>query len=247
MKDKLKGKTALVTGAAKRIGRAICLELASEGVNVVVHYRESKEEAEALLKELESYNVKVWLLQADFEKADEYEKLIDFAFEKTGGLDFLINSASIFPSSTVQNINWDDFIRNIRVNSWVPFYLSRSFAQKAQKGAIINLMDAKMHEFDLKHVAYLISKQILESFTCMTALEFAPNIRVNGIAPGLILPPPGKNESHLDLLSDNLPLKSHGDVRNITDSVIFLLKNDFITGEIIYIDGGGHLRESQNG
>ncbi len=243
MDNKLSGKIALVTGGAKRIGRAVCLSLASEGVNIIIHYRKSESEARDLKIELDKFSVKSWLLKADFKNQDEYENIIDLAVEKSGGIDFLINSASTFNESTVWNLTREGFIEDLIINAWVPFSLSRSFTEKIKKGCIINLLDTRIKGFDFKHTGYIISKQVLESFTRVMALEFAPEIRVNGIAPGLILPPQKEGEPFMDELAASIPLKKHGNLNNITDSVIFLLKNDFISGQVIYVDGGKSLKE----
>jgi NAD(P)-dependent dehydrogenase (short-subunit alcohol dehydrogenase family) len=237
----LKGKNALVTGAGKRIGRAIALKLASEGANIVVHYNSSAREADDLCGELLAYDVDCWRLQADFSNPDEYEKLVDTAFETAGGLDILINSASIFPENTVETITWDDLACNVQVNAWAPFYMGRSFARRATSGSIVNLLDTRIRGFDLKHVAYLLSKQMLESFTRFMALEFAPRVRVNGVAPGLILPPPGKDDAYMAELARRLPLNRHGNARDIADAVMFLISSEFITGQVIHVDGGWNL------
>src|SRR3990172_6711304 len=142
------GKTALVTGAAKRIGRAIALELAAQGANIAAHYRHSAGEAEELRREIESYQVNCWLVQADFAVRTEYESLVDAALDKAGALDILVNSASIFPPSTVHDCTWEDMSASMQINAWAPFYISRSFARKAGRGAIINLLDARIAGLD---------------------------------------------------------------------------------------------------
>jgi len=236
----LGGKNALVTGAARRIGRAIAKGLASQGANIALHYRKAEREAESLCRELKKYNVECWLLQADFQNRDGYEGLIDAAYDKTGSLDILVNSASIFPQSSLQDITWEDLAANIQINAWAPFYISRSFAQRAGAGVIVNLLDARIGDLDLKHVAYLLSKQMLETFTRLLAMELAPRFRVNGVAPGLILPPPGKDDRYLEQLIPSIPLKRSGTVESIADAVLFLIMNDYITGQVIYVDGGRH-------
>jgi pteridine reductase len=235
------GKNALVTGAAKRIGRTIALELASRGANIAVHYRDSAEEAREMCRELKKQGVECWRFKADFEKKDEYEKLIDTVLNEAGRLDILVNSASIFPESALGDITWEGLLSTVHVNSWAPFCISRSFAERVKAGTIVNLLDARTGGFDLKHVAYMLSKQILESFTRMMALEFAPHIRINGVAPGLILPPPGKDEHYLEKIIPTIPLKRRGSERHVADAVLFLILNDFITGQVIYVDGGRHL------
>ena len=236
----LGGKNALVTGAARRIGRAIAKGLASQGANIALHYRKAEREAESLCRELKKYNVECWLLQADFQNRDGYEGLIDAAYDKTGSLDILVNSASIFPQSSLQDITWEDLAANIQINAWAPFYISRSFAQRAGAGVIVNLLDARIGDLDLKHVAYLLSKQMLETFTRLLAMELAPRFRVNGVAPGLILPPPGKDDRYLEQLIPSIPLKRSGTVESIADAVLFLIMNDYMTGQVIYVDGGRH-------
>ena len=234
----LKGKNALITGAAKRIGKEIALALASAGTNIVLHYRDSKSEAESLAGDLQKKDVKCWLVQADFEKPGDYETLIERASACCGQIDILINSASIFPAGSINELDWPELIRNIRVNAWVPFYLGRSFAAKTGKGVIINLLDSRIRSLNPSHAAYILSKKLLEYLTLMMAGEFAPGIRVNAVAPGLILPPQGEDESYLENLIDSVPLKRHGSAHDIAQTVMLLVNNDFITGEIIFVDGG---------
>ena len=240
---RLQGQTALITGAAKRIGREIAVALAEEGVNIVIHYRSSAEEAEELYGHLAAQGVKSWLVRADFENAEETETLIEQSIEIAGSLDILVNSASMFPESTLNDVSFEDLVQNVQVNAWAPFVLSREFARRVGRGKIVNLLDSRLNGYDWSHVAYFLSKHVFSVLTEMTALEFAPKITVNGIAPGLILPPPGKDESYLDPLVDTVPLKRHGSPRDIAEAVIYLLKSDFMTGHVIHVDGGRHLVE----
>jgi pteridine reductase len=242
MKTNLKGKTALVTGAGKRIGYAIATALADEGVNLVLHYNQSAKEAQKLAAELKLRKVNTWLIQSDFDKPAEVESLISRLIELSGTLDFLINSASIFKNNTIENVDYQSLVQHIQVNAWTPFVLSRTFARKIKTGKIINLLDTRIQSYDFNHIAYILSKNMLATLTRMMALEFAPRITVNSIAPGLILPPPGQDQSYLDKLIDTVPLKKHGDPQDIAAAVVYLLQNEFITGQIIYVDGGRHLR-----
>jgi pteridine reductase len=242
MNNSLKGKTALVTGAAKRIGSAIALALADEGVNLVLHYNHSVNEAQKLADELKSRKVKSWLIQADFDNPGEVDSLISRSIDLSKSLDILINSASIFQNNTIQNVDYQSLVQHIQVNAWTPFILSREFARLTGKGKIINLLDTRINSYDFNHVAYILSKNMLATLTRMTAIEFASGITVNGIAPGLILPPPGQDQSYLDKLVETVPLKKHGDPQDIAAAAVYLLKSDFITGQIINVDGGRHLR-----
>lgn len=245
--ESLRGKTALVTGASKRIGREISLQLAQAGVNVVVHYNNSEEEAIKLCKELASNNVQSWPIKANFETPSEYETLIDRAFNLAGKIEFLINSASIFPVENLDTVTFESMIANMQVNAWVPFVLCKKFSERAHEGKIINLLDSRIKDQDWNHVGYILSKHVLTAMNRMLALKYAPQITVNGIAPGLILPPPGQPQSYLEERVNTVPLKRHGDPFDIAQATIYLLKTRFITGNIIYVDGGRHLKEYDNG
>lgn len=246
-RKRLEGKTALVTGGAKRIGHAIAMALAEEGVNVVIHYRSSEDEAKQICATIIGLGLKSWTVRADFGNLAESETLIPRTREIAGTLDILINSASVFPPSTLKEMDFVGLIRTVQVNAWAPFVLSRQFAQIFGRGKIVNLLDTRFHGYDRSHVAYILSKQILSSLTRMTALEFAPHITVNGVAPGLILPPPGKEQSYLDGLVNTVPLRRHGSPGDIAEATIYLLKSDFVTGQVIYVDGGSHLKGYGNG
>ncbi len=243
MATALRGKTALITGAAKRIGRETALTLAEAGANVVIHYRHSAAEAEELAREVRTRGVAAWTIAADFTTTNEYDTLIERTLRLTGGFELLVNNASIFPPDQLENITFADLQANMEVNAWAPFVLCRAFAQQVGAGRIVNLLDSRLKGYDWTHVAYMMSKHVLAQFTRMMALSYAPAITVNGVAPGLILPPPGKDESYLEKLKNTVPLKRHGDPQDIADAVCFLLTSDFMTGEVIYVDGGRHLLE----
>lgn len=242
-RESLHGKTALVTGAAKRIGREIALALARAGVNVAVHFRQSAKQAEELRAELASHGVTAWLVEADFSDIAATQRLIPEVIEKAGSLDILVNSASMFLPSTIRNLEFAGFMQHMQVNTWAPFVLSREFARLSGRGKIINILDTRIVGDDQSHLAYILSKQVFALLMKMTAVEFAPRITVNGVAPGLILPPAGKDESYLDDLARTIPLKRHGEPADIADAVLYLLKSNFVTGQVIFVDGGRHLME----
>ena len=242
-RESLHGKTALVTGAAKRIGREIALALARAGINVAVHFRQSAKQAEELRAELASNGVTAWMVEADFNDIAATQRLIPEVLEKAGSLDILVNSASMFLPSTIQNLEFAGLTQHMQINAWAPFVLSREFARLSGRGKIINILDTRIVGDDQSHVAYILSKQVFALLMKMTAVEFAPRITVNGVAPGLILPPAGKDESYLDGLAQTIPLKRHGEPVDIADAVLYLLKSDFVTGQVIFVDGGRHLME----
>jgi pteridine reductase len=241
------GKTALVTGAARRIGREIAVSLAEAGVNVVIHYRSSAEEAENLRAELIRRGVQAWLVQADFERLPESRELFENSVRCAGSIDFLINNASSFISRTVREIEFADLVRDIQINAWSPFVLSREFARHFSRGKIVNLIDTRVSGYDHSHIAYILSKKLLLSLTEMLAIEFAPHISVNAVAPGLILPPAGKDECYLNQLAHRVPLQKHGGPGDINETVLYFLRSDFVTGQVIFVDGGRHLKRPNDG
>lgn len=243
----LNGRTALITGGAKRIGREAALALAEQGANVVVHYNRSDEAALLLTAELERKGVSAWTVQADFRRPHEYGTLIERASRLAGGLDILINNASIFPTEALGGLNWAGFSADMEVNAWVPLVLSRDFARGLGRGAIVNLHDTHLEGFDFRHAGYILSKHVLAALTRMMALELAPNVTVNAVAPGLILPPPGADEGYLRSHAGRLPLRKHGGPRDIAEAIVFLIRSDFVTGQVIYVDGGRHLEGYPSG
>jgi len=246
-KKALGGMTALVTGAAKRIGRQIALALASEGVNIVVHFRRAREEAAELCARLAGLGVMSWAVEADFDKPEDTETLITRVFDTAGPVDFLINSASVFTPGTLADLDFDDLVQSLRVNAWAPYVLSRDFGRMVNRGKIVNLLDTRIAGYDPAHVGYILSKHMLHLLTRMLAVELAPRVTVNAVAPGLILPPAGKDERYLDQLASSIPLKRHGDADDIAEAVLYLLRAGFVTGQVIYIDGGRHLKETPHG
>jgi len=238
--NNLKGRTALVTGAPVRIGRAISLALAAEGINVVAHHFGMEPKSQELVKEISnSYGVKSWEISSDFSRPDEYETLIMRVMEITGGFDILINNASSFSSDTLETVDLRNISSHMQINAWAPFVLCRDFARAAKHGHIINILDARIEGYDWEHVSYILSKHLLGLMTKMLAVKFSPDITVNGIAPGAILAP-------VDKMDAVLP-KRHGGTDDIAQAVTYLLKNDYINGQVLYVDGGRHLTGETNG
>lgn len=245
--EQLTGKTALVTGSALRIGRGIATALAQAGANILVHYHTSGESAESLARDLGKLGVKSWTLQADLGDGRQANDLLVAARRTAGALDIIVNNASIFPESTLLDFTRTQLVENIDVNALGPFLIARAFYETGGRGVVINLLDCKVGDYDHKHVAYHLSKRMLFSLTRMMAVEFAPAVRVNGVAPGLVLPPAGKDESYLAGLASSNPLNAYGSIDDVAEAVLFLARSSFVTGQIIYVDGGRNLRGSMYG
>ena len=247
MRD-LRGATALITGSAKRIGRAIALSLAREGANVVVHYRSAVEEAQDLVQELTRLGVRAWALRADFRKINELNGVVDRAVELADSVQILINNASAFPRNTFETVTREELIASIETDAWAPFELARRFARQADAGHIVNLLDTRIAaRFDWQHFAYCAAKDLFGLFTRLMAIHLAPRVAVNVVAPGLILPPEGKGPEYLEELKSELPLQRIGDPAFVAEAVVFLVKSEFITGQTIFVDGGRHLLGGSRG
>jgi pteridine reductase len=238
----LEGKTALITGAARRIGRATALALAQRGARIVAHYHCSGDAAESLCDEIRAGGGAVWPVQADLWDSNQTCALFETARSHVGNIDILINNASIFESETLWETSDETLCRNVRIHTMAPLVLARALAGQKCPGHVVNLLDTRVTTYDRAHAAYHLSKRMLLTLTRMLALELAPEIAVNAVAPGLILPPVGQDRTYLEKLIHSNPLARHGDPSDVTDAILFLLRSRFITGQILYVDGGYHMK-----
>lgn len=235
-------KAAIVTGAARRLGRHIALSLASRGMNVIIHYNRSKESAEETAHHIAGKGVKAWPVQADFRHPEELAAFGEKCGEAAGEISVLVNSASIFNHGTILESAESDFIENLKINALAPLALCRWFAKQCSDGSIVHMLDARMDDYDKDHIPYALSKQALKSITRILSLELAPGIRVNGVAPGLILPPEGKGTEYLKKWAAVNPLQTWGSEEDVSNAVLYLIDAQFVTGQVIYLDGGRHLK-----
>ncbi|MCE5277509.1 MAG: SDR family oxidoreductase [Planctomycetaceae bacterium] len=240
--DKLAEKTALITGGALRLGRAMALALAARGANVAVHYNRSERQADELVDELTAMGVRASALAADLSDETAVKTLLARAVETVGPLDILVNSASIYEGGRVLDLTAEDLSRHVQINALAPLELARAFAAQKRPGHIINFLDATVLDQDASHAAYHLSKRMLLQLTQLLAVELAPAVAVNAIAPGLIIPPPGEPADAYDKLTWTNPMHKVGSVEAIVHAAMFLLESDFITGQVIFVDGGRHLK-----
>ena len=237
----MKKKAALITGGAKRIGRAIALHLAKRGFDIALHYNASKTEAYSLAKEIEKTNRKCKLFQCNLTNTNRILQLIKKVKKQFPDLSLLINNASVFKGGTLLETDLMLFEETFSVNFRAPFFLSRDFGRVIKNGHIINILDTNIKRQKTKYFAYTLSKKILYELTKLSASELTPHVRVNAIVPGAILPPVGKGKNYMKQRAKLIPLKRTGDINDILLGIDFLLANNFVTGECLYIDGGENL------
>lgn len=240
----LKGQTALITGGAKRLGAALATGIAAAGAHVVIHCHHSRDEADKLKDTIIDAGGNASVIEANLADNALADTLVGRAIALAGPLDILLNSASIFQEAPFIEMEPDAIHKNMNINAIAPMLLARRFAEQKRKGVVINLLDTMVMDYDKHHVPYHLSKRMLHTLTRIMAVEFAPDIRVNAIAPGLILPPPGRDVDYLENLVHSNPLKKHGGALDIVDAAMYLLSADFVTGQTLFVDGGRHLRGS---
>lgn len=235
-------QTVFITGAAKRIGRQLGLYLAAAGYDVVIHHGHSDTEAPLVLSQIEKLGRNAYIIKSDLSKP---ENLLADLGNLPSGLEItcLINNAAIFETLSFQDSSLDDWNRHMAVNLTAPFLLSKWFAERLKPGAhgqIINILDWRALRPGMDHFPYTISKAALAAMTQAMAVSLAPNITVNGIAFGAILPP--SDGSSTEKMLESVPLGRTAEMDEVCQTVQFLIQGpQYITGEIIHLDGGRHL------
>lgn len=242
-------KTALVTGGAQRLGRAMALALAARGCSVVLHYGRSEEAAAETVKAIEALGVSAWLLQADLSRGEEIERLVAETRAAAGRLDLLVNSAATFLRRPFEEISLAELDAVLAVNFKAPFLLSQRVAplmrrsERAEPGLIVNLVDHASDQAWPGYSHHGAAKAALTQLTRITARELAPHIRVNAILPGAVLPAPGvTTESEAwRTVGERLPLARTGAPTDVGQALVYLAENDFVTGSVLTVDGGESL------
>jgi NAD(P)-dependent dehydrogenase (short-subunit alcohol dehydrogenase family) len=237
----LAGKTALITGAARRLGRVFALTIAAAGGNVIIHHGHSQPEAEQLQAEIEHLGRLAWVVSADLEDAAQVEHLIPRCLEISLP-DILINNAAVFDPETINDTSLAAWQQTLSVNLTAPFLISQAFARALpaeRNGRIVNMLDWRALRPGADHFAYSISKAALAAMTKSMSQAFAPAVAVNGLALGAILPPSGG--ANPDLLK-SVPAGRWARQSEVEQALLYLLCGpDYLTGEIVYLDGGRHL------
>ncbi|CAC9586232.1 FolM Alternative dihydrofolate reductase 1 [uncultured Gammaproteobacteria bacterium] len=238
-------KTALITGGAQRIGAQITKTLHAHDYNIIIHYRNSNKEAQTLANELNQLRANsATLIQAELSDLQALKTLANTIKQ----LDVLVNNASVFYPTSMQNANENDWNTIINTNLMAPFFLSQSLlaALSKNKGCIINIIDIHAQRPLKNHAIYNISKAGVAMMTQTLAKELAPEIRVCGVAPGSILWPENQaklNDEQKDKMLNKIPLNKQGSAEDIANTVLFLATSPYITGQIISVDGGRTLNQ----
>ncbi|MEN4013376.1 MAG: SDR family NAD(P)-dependent oxidoreductase [Chloroflexota bacterium] len=236
------GKTALVTGGARRVGKMLVTALAQAGANVIIHYGSSAEEARQTAKGIEALGVHAWLLQSDLADLVMAEQLVEQAW-RLQPFEILINNAAIFENLGWKETSLSDFQRHVDINLTAPFLISQSFALKLggeKQGWIVNILDWRALRPANDHFPYTISKAGLAALTRSLAVALAPTITVNGLALGAVLPPSSGDQS--DTVLERVPARRWATADEVGQALVFLLSGaGYTTGEILHLDGGRHL------
>jgi NAD(P)-dependent dehydrogenase (short-subunit alcohol dehydrogenase family) len=237
-------KTVLVTGAAKRLGRAVALDLARHGWNIALHYNSSEKEARATAEDARTAGVKVAPLKAELMRESETVELVARAVKELGPLTALVNSASLFENDEWTNATRQSWDNHMEVNLRAPFVLSQAFAKQLpfnMKGAIVNLIDQRVLKPTPQFLSYSLSKAGLHWLNTTLAQALAPRIRVNAVAPGPTMRNARQSEADFARQREATMLKTGAEPQDICDAVRYLLEATTVTGQMIAVDGGQHL------
>lgn len=246
----IRKKSVLITGAGKRIGKAIALDLAAQGWGVAVHYFTSKDDADEVVTEITHQGGRAAAVQANLGVEAETQGLVPAAVEQIGPLTALINNASVFERDEIDDADRQSWDRHMETNLRAPLVLSQAFARQLpaeERGCIVNIIDQRVWNLTPHFVSYTLSKAGLWTLTQTLALALAPRIRVNGIGPGPTLRNDRQSEEHFAAQWENIPLQRSTDPEEICQGVRFILDAPALTGQMIALDGGEHLGWAQPG
>jgi NAD(P)-dependent dehydrogenase (short-subunit alcohol dehydrogenase family) len=237
-------RTVLITGAAKRIGRALAEDFGTRGWSVAIHYNESAEDAESVAKNIQNSGARAITLQADLASADDVAALVPRAQRALGPLGCLINNASIFERDEADTVTPASWERHQAINLRAPLFLTQAFAAQRPsqtRGAVINIIDQRVWRLTPHFMSYTVSKAGLWTLTQTLAMALAPHIRVNAIGPGPTLPSPYQTQAQFDRQRAHMPLQHGTTPAEVCRAAQFILEAPGMTGQMIALDGGQHL------
>jgi 3-oxoacyl-[acyl-carrier protein] reductase/pteridine reductase len=240
----IKGKTALITGGAHRVGKAIALTLAQAGANVVINYHSSDAAARETVREAQAVGVGALAVQADVGNLEQVRALVASAGDQFGAVDILVNSASIWKKTPMPMGDFTDWHRVLGVLVDGSMYLADAVAPamlEREEGTIINIVDLSAWKPFSGYIAHSVGKAALLALTRQLAVELAPAVSVNAVAPGPVLPPPDYSEDEISRVARRTLKGRWGVAQDVADAVRFLVEADYITGDVIVVDGGERL------
>jgi len=211
------------------------------GYDIVTTYLSSKIEAEKLKDKINSMGRECYLKRFDLNESEKIPELMKEISDECHNLEIIVNNASVFEESNFEVTSLEELDNNFSIHLRSPFMIVSEFAKKMGKGQVINILDTRITKNKTKYFGYLLSKKSLADFTKLAASSLGPEIRVNGIAPGLILPPEGESDEYINQLAAKIPAQRKGEIKDITATLEFLVSNEYITGQIVFLDGGEHL------
>ena len=231
--------TAIVTGAAIRIGKAIALHLAAKGFNIALHYNRS--DPSTVIEEIKSKGVYCQSYSSDLSNLDEAEQLITKIITDFDDVELLINSAANFIQENLEETRMETLVDTLHLNLMSPLLLMRDFKRSINKGMIVNILDERVRKHISTFGSYSVSKVGLKHLTELAAVEWGETVRVNGIAPGLILPPQGGAPDYLEKAAKKVPTRTHGKMENLLQALDYLMENQFVNGDTLFVDGAESL------
>ena len=240
----LDGRIVLVTGAGRRVGRAIAVALGTRGMRVVVHYNGSSDGAQATARMITGAGGTASVVQADLRIVSECERLVDDVVKEHGGLFALVNSAAIMRRTPVGEVIAEEWDEMHALNVRAPFFLTQRAAPalRAANGAVVNIADLAAFETWPAYVPHGMTKAAIVQMTRGLAHALAPEVRVNAVAPGVVLLPEGWSDADAEHLRSTTPLQRIGSPDDVAQAVVYLLEAEYVTGEVIRVDGGRHIR-----
>lgn len=238
------GKVALVTGAARRIGKAIALALAERGADIVIHFNSGAREAEETAEAVRARGVRAALLHGDLSDVATAEQLPVLAQRAFGRLDILVNSAAMMLRTPIGEVTAHEWDTMFALNLRAPFFLAQSAAPflREQHGTIVNIADLAAFETWPAYGPHAITKAGVVQMTRGLARALAPDIRVNAVAPGAVLLPDEWGQASADRLAATTPLGRLGSAADVAQAVVYLCEATYVTGEVLIVDGGRHIR-----
>ena len=229
---------ALVTGGVVRLGRAMAVHLARQGCDVAIHCHGSAQKADAVIAEIRGLGVRAEVYPCDFTDLNQSEQLIERVVRDFSDLSLLVNSAANFVQENVEATRTQTLKDSFHINLMSPYLLMREYKKRVNRGMVVNILDERIQKNIPTFADYSVTKVGLSHLSQLAAVEWGQTVRVNAIAPGLILPPAGGTEDYLKREAKKIPVKNHGTVEDICRALDYLIESPFVNGETLFVDGG---------